>query len=84
MGCNALTYGALAILDDVARRLGLEFDYSLLDNPVDGAVPPELADRSVALVDQVPDFGPKSLLRTLVRRDGAALRRRHRALRASP
>lgn len=83
MGCNALTYGALAILDDVAGRLGLEFDYSLLDNPVDGAVPPELADRSVALVDQVPDFGSKSLLRTLVRRDGAALRRRHRALRTA-
>lgn len=83
MGCNALTYGALAVLDDVARRLGLEFDYRLLDNPGDGAVPPELADRSVALVDQVPDFGPKSLLRTLVRRDWAALRRRHRALRTA-
>lgn len=81
MGCNALTYGALAILADVARRLGLEFEYSLLDNPCDGVVPPELAAQTIALVDQVPDCGPKSLLRAAVRRDLAALRRRQRALR---
>lgn len=83
MGCNALTCGALAILEDVARRLDLEFAYSLLDNPVNGAIPPELAVRDVELVDQVPDFGAKSLLRTLVRREWAKVRRRHHALRSA-
>ena len=83
MGCNALTYGALAILSDVARRLDLEFEYSLLDNPCDGVVPPELAAQTIALLDQVPDYGLKSLLRAAVRRDFPALRRRQRALRTA-
>ncbi len=83
MGCNALTCGALAILGDVARRLDLDFQYTLLDNPIGAVVPSELADRNVELVDQVPDFGPKSLVRAAVRRDFPALLRRHRALRTA-
>jgi len=83
MGCNALTYGALAILADVSHRLGLEFGYSLLDNPCDGMVPPELAAQTITLVDQMPDFRPRSLLRAAIRRDFAALRRRQRALRTA-
>lgn len=83
MGCNALTCGALAVLADVSRRLDLGFEYSLLDNPCDGVVPPDLAAHTINLVDQVPDFSPKSLLRAVVRRDFAALRRRQRALRTA-
>jgi len=69
MGCNALTYGTLVILSEVARRLDSEFSYSLLNNSTDGSIPSELTEHEINLVDHLPDFSIKGLLRSGYHRD---------------
>jgi polysaccharide pyruvyl transferase WcaK-like protein len=63
MGCNALTYGAVEVLERVAKKLGAEFDYYLVGNPADGVVPPELGAARVRLIDHLPSLGPRGLLK---------------------
>jgi polysaccharide pyruvyl transferase WcaK-like protein len=67
MGCNALTYGILEILVEVARRLAVDFEYYLVGNPPDGIVPIELKSYQIHLVERVPNFGVRNILRRLWR-----------------
>jgi polysaccharide pyruvyl transferase WcaK-like protein len=69
MGCNALTYGSLEVLSEVAKKLNVEFEYYLLGNPVTGVVPPELASYKITFIEQIPDFSVKGLLRCAYRRN---------------
>lgn len=67
MGCNALTYGSLDVLSEAAKKLGVEFEYCLVGNPADGVIPDELESHSIHLIEQLPDFSCKGLLRGLYR-----------------
>jgi polysaccharide pyruvyl transferase WcaK-like protein len=74
MGCNALTYGSLEILSEVARKLNVEFEYYLLGNPSSGIIPPELKSFKIQFVGQLPDFSIKGLLRCAYHRNYQQMR----------
>jgi polysaccharide pyruvyl transferase WcaK-like protein len=69
MGCNALTYGSVEVLSEVAKKLGVEFEYILLGNTVTGVVPLELTSYKITFIEQIPDFSIKGLLRCAYRRN---------------
>lgn len=75
MGCNALTYGTLNVLSEVAKGLNVEFEYYLLGNPFGGVVPPELESYKINFIDRLPDFSPKGLLRCAYHRNYAEKKR---------
>jgi polysaccharide pyruvyl transferase WcaK-like protein len=56
MGCNALTYGSIGILEAVAQGLGVSFEYCLAGNPAEAPLPPDLTVDRAQLV-----AGPQAL-----------------------
>jgi len=82
MGCNALTYGSLVLLQDVARKLAVEFEYSLVGNPWDGVVPADLAPFTIRLLDRTPDYSLRGFMSCAMRRSFGLRRRRARRLKS--
>jgi colanic acid/amylovoran biosynthesis protein len=80
MGCNALTYGSLRVLSEVASKLQVTFEYSLIGNPRDGVVPNDLDGYTIQLVDQLPDFNLRGFMGCALRRDLAKRRSAFRSL----
>jgi polysaccharide pyruvyl transferase WcaK-like protein len=69
MGCNALTYGSLEVLSEVATTLQVEFEYYLAGNPLDSVAPSELKMHAINFIDQLPDFSFRGLLGSAYRRN---------------
>ena len=81
MGCNALTRGALAVLQEVSARLGVPFRYTVAGNPPDGVLPVGLEGGGIRLMEDLPDPTWRGWLRTAYRRDYAGRREQLRRLR---
>jgi polysaccharide pyruvyl transferase WcaK-like protein len=69
MGCNALTYGSISVLEDVAKLLNLTFQYYLCGNDQVGVVPSELRDVRIRLSRIVPHFCVINLLKWFLRHE---------------
>lgn len=80
MGCNALTYGSLEILSEIASNLKIKFRYTLLDNPSKGMIPAELDRYEISLFDHLPDIKVKRILRAVYQRKLKELFNRRAAL----
>jgi len=75
MGCNALTYGSVGVLSEVARKMGAAFEFYLVGNPSSGVIPPELESHHIHFVDQLHDLGVKGLLRCAYNRNYRQVKR---------
>jgi len=80
MGCNALTRGTLAVLEEVSARMGIPFRYTLAGNPPDGVLPAGLESMNITLIGELPDPSWRGWLRTAYRRDFSARRSKTRLL----
>lgn len=80
MGCNALTYGSLEVLSEVAKKLNVEFEYYLVGNSVTGVIPQELQSHKIHFIEQLPDFSVKGVLRSLYRHNFQEQKRQAKAL----
>ncbi len=69
MGCNALTYASVAILQGAGRRIGREFEFILAGNPADGVISEELGEGRYRLIEQVPGIGLRGALASAYRRE---------------
>lgn len=83
MGCNALTYASVAVLQGAGRRIGREFEFLLAGNPADGAIPEELGEERIRLVERVPGIGLRGALASAYRREFAQRRQWLKALDAA-
>ena len=68
MGCNALTYGSIEVLSEVASKLEVEFEYCLLGNPETGVVPEELQSYNIQFIERLPDTSVRGVLGGIYRR----------------
>lgn len=69
MGCNALTYGAIEVLDAVAKQLGVEFELLLFGNVKGAVIPTELQKFNIKILEDVPNMNSRDLLGGLLHRD---------------
>jgi len=83
MGCNALTYGSLGILEDVAKGLGVSFEYCLAGNPTEAALPPDLNVDRAQLVAGPQALTARRIVGGLYRRNISSLVREQRPLSCS-
>ncbi len=73
MGCNALTYGSLVILSEVAQKLNIQFKYYVFGNPYNGAIPQELDSYNIQLLNRFPDLSIVGLLKVFYHQESVKM-----------
>lgn len=80
MGCNALTYGTIDILSEVADSLNIEFEYFLFYNSVTSILPGELESYNINFISRLPRFNARAFLKSIYYKDyKSRLREAHNA-----